>query len=113
MKRTINLTSPSASETQNGARMSYRPRVFSPQSLHTLLFPPECGGQFCAWSWHVSCIHVWHMIPAGSCACVHVPVCVVGSVPGPLQGVCAATRGAAACSSLAGEGGLVKLDPGY
>lgn len=45
----------------------------------------------------------WFLLGA-TCVCVHVPVCVVGSVPGPLQGVCTATRRAAACSSLAGEG---------
>lgn len=56
--------------------------------------------------WHVGPTHVLSMVPAGShvCVCVHVPVCVVGRVPGPLQGVCTATRRAAACSSLAGEG---------
>lgn len=60
------------------------------------------------WSWHVSHRHVGIMVPAGDhvCACMFPCVCVVGSVPGPLQGVCAATRRAAACSSLAGEGGL-------
>lgn len=63
-----------------------------------------------AWSWHVSHMHGGNVDPAGDHVCVCVPVCVcacvVGSVPGPLQGVCATTRRAAACSSLAGEGGL-------
>lgn len=94
-KRAINRADCNAEEIRNRASTHHRSYMFLPQSPHILLCPHQRGGLLCsAWSWQARHMHVRSMGPAGTtCMCACSRVCVAGSMPGPLRGVCAAMRG--------------------
>lgn len=112
-KRTIHLANHHADVTWSGANVGHRPHVSLPRNPRAPLRPCPRGGQFCPWcrpmrglgTLVTRMVGAWSLLGT-TCVCACSRVCVVGSAPGPRQGVCAATRRAAACSSLAGEGGL-------
>lgn len=112
-KRNTHLANHHADVTWNRANVGHRPRMSLPWNPRPPLCPCQRGGQFCPRCRSVRglgtsvtrMVGVWSLLGT-TCVCACSRVCVVGSAPGPRQGVCAATRRAAACSSLAGEGGL-------
>lgn len=112
-KKPLNLANRNANETWNRASMCHKPRIFVPQSPTQFALPTSVWGRPCPWCKPVrgfevlvTCMYAAWFLPRTTCVCACSRVCGGQYARSTARRVRRDARGAAACSSLAGEGGL-------
>lgn len=112
-KKAIHLANRKANETWNRASMCHRPRIFVPLSPTRVALPTSAWGR--PWPWcepvhdsevFVTCMHAAWFLLRTTCVCACSRVCGGQHARPTARRVRCDRRRAAACSSLAGEGGL-------
>lgn len=112
-KKAIHLANRKANETWNRASMCHRPRIFVTLSPTRVALPTSAWGR--PWPWcepvhgsevFITCMHAAWFLLRTTCVCACSRVCGGQHARPTARRVRCDAHRAAACSSLAGEGGL-------